>query len=82
MSDVVTLYKVSEWNACILIFSLLYSVAHTISLFVIFSLGTSMTALLVINTMDLVKNRQEMRNFMVSSSKCTSYISLYIENQS
>lgn len=63
MSDAVTLYKVSEWNACALIFSLLYSVAHTISLFVIFSLGTSTMALLVINTMDLVKKQTREEEF-------------------
>lgn len=42
---VVTLYKVSEWNPCISIFSFLCFVGRTVPLFFMFSLATSIVHL-------------------------------------
>lgn len=51
---VVTSYKVSEWNPCILIFSVLCSVGHTIPLFFMFS--SWMVALVMVKGIDLVRS--------------------------
>lgn len=65
MSGGVTLRKVSEWNGCILIPSFLCFVGHTFSPVAYFFFSSTLrTALLMINGIDLDKNRPEKMNVM------------------